>query len=103
MTRDGAIIFRDLVGKLDTIRLQCEKCGRSGSYRRDRLISRYGLDTTPAKLLLIAAFEQSSPIRHIAMRSPHSRGSPGITATLMAGGSVTDPIKGRADDRQSCP
>jgi hypothetical protein len=25
MPRDGAIIFRDLVGKLDTIRVECEK------------------------------------------------------------------------------
>jgi hypothetical protein len=45
MPRDGAIIFRNLVGKLDTIRVECEKCGRSGSYRLDRLFSRYGLDT----------------------------------------------------------
>jgi hypothetical protein len=26
MLRDGAIIFRDLVGKLDVLRLECDKC-----------------------------------------------------------------------------
>jgi hypothetical protein len=45
MPRDGAIIFRDLVGKLNVVRVECDKCGRDGTYRLDRLISRYGLDT----------------------------------------------------------
>jgi hypothetical protein len=44
MPRDGAIIFRDLVGKLDVLNVECEKCGRRGRYRLDRLIERYGLD-----------------------------------------------------------
>ena len=26
--RDGAIIFADLIGKLDLLRVACEKCGR---------------------------------------------------------------------------
>lgn len=38
MPRDGAIIFRDLVGKLTVLRITCDKCGRSGQYRLDRLI-----------------------------------------------------------------
>jgi hypothetical protein len=29
MPRDSAIIFRDLVGKLDLFNIECEKCGRS--------------------------------------------------------------------------
>ena len=29
--RDGAIIFADLIGKLDLLRVACEKCGRWGS------------------------------------------------------------------------
>jgi hypothetical protein len=45
MPRHGAIIFRDLVGKLSIVRVECEKCGRDGTYRLDRLISRYDLDT----------------------------------------------------------
>ena len=28
MPRDGAIIFSDLIGKLDVLRVSCEKCGR---------------------------------------------------------------------------
>jgi hypothetical protein len=32
MPREGAIIFRDLVGKLDVLRITCEKCGRAGQY-----------------------------------------------------------------------
>jgi hypothetical protein len=42
MLREGAIIFRDLVGAL--LRVECDKCGRAGRYRVDRLIKRYGID-----------------------------------------------------------
>ncbi len=28
-----AIIFRDLIGKLDVLRLECPKCGRAAQYR----------------------------------------------------------------------
>jgi hypothetical protein len=44
MPRDGAIIFRDLVGKLDVLNLECDKCGRRGRYHLHRLIERYGID-----------------------------------------------------------
>jgi DNA polymerase III epsilon subunit-like protein len=44
MPREGAIIFRDLVGKLDVLYVECEKCGRFGRYHLDRLIERYGID-----------------------------------------------------------
>ena len=44
MPRDGAIIFRDLVGKLDVLNIECAKCGRRGRYRLDRLIEQYGID-----------------------------------------------------------
>jgi hypothetical protein len=44
MPRDGAIIFRDLVGKLDVLNVECEKCGRRGRYHLHRLIERYGID-----------------------------------------------------------
>jgi hypothetical protein len=32
MPRDGAIIFGDLVGKLDVLKVACGKCGREGRY-----------------------------------------------------------------------
>jgi len=44
MPRDGAIIFRDLVGKLEVLNVECDKCGRRGRYRLDRLIVQYGID-----------------------------------------------------------
>src|SRR5262249_25308891 len=44
MPRDGAITFRDIVRKLTVLRITCDKCGRSGQYRVDRLIMRYGID-----------------------------------------------------------
>jgi hypothetical protein len=44
MPRDGAITFRDIVGKPTVMRIACDKCGRSGQYRVDRLIMGYGID-----------------------------------------------------------
>jgi hypothetical protein len=41
MPRDGAIIFRDLVGKLDVLNVECLKCRR---HHLHRLIERYGID-----------------------------------------------------------
>jgi hypothetical protein len=42
MPGEGAIIFADLIGKLDVLRIECAKCGRSGRYRVGRLVQRYG-------------------------------------------------------------
>jgi hypothetical protein len=36
--------MRDIVGKLDALRIECDKCGRRGQYRVDRLIEQYGID-----------------------------------------------------------
>ena len=44
MPRDGAIIFADLIGKLDALRVACDKCGRDGCYGLARLINRCGRD-----------------------------------------------------------
>ena len=44
MPREGAIIFRDIVGKLDVLRIESDKCGRRGRYRVDRLVKKYGID-----------------------------------------------------------
>jgi hypothetical protein len=32
------------VGKLEVLNVECDKCGRRGRYRFDRLIERYGID-----------------------------------------------------------
>ena len=44
MPRDGAIIFSDLIGKLDVLRVTCEKCGRHNLARliRSRRMNRGG-------------------------------------------------------------
>jgi hypothetical protein len=42
MPRDGAIIFDDLICKIDVLRVECPKCGRSGRYRLADLLMRYG-------------------------------------------------------------
>ena len=44
MPRDGAIIFSDLIGKLDVLRVSCEKCGREGRYCLTYLIVKRGRD-----------------------------------------------------------
>jgi hypothetical protein len=44
MSRDGAIIFSDLIGKLDVPPVTCAKCERAGRYRLDRLIDVRGRD-----------------------------------------------------------
>ena len=28
----------------DVVRIECERCGRAGSYRRDGLMARFGVD-----------------------------------------------------------
>jgi hypothetical protein len=38
MPRDGAIIFGDLIGKLDVLNVACAKCNRAGRYQVQHLI-----------------------------------------------------------------
>jgi hypothetical protein len=44
MPRDGAIVFGDLIGKVDVLRVACDSfnCNRAGSYRIARLIEQHG-------------------------------------------------------------
>ena len=42
MPRDGAIIFSDLIGKLDVLRVSCSQCERDGCYGLSRLIDKRG-------------------------------------------------------------
>jgi hypothetical protein len=44
MPRDGAIIFGDLIDKLDVLNVACKKCGRKGRYAVARLIEQRGRD-----------------------------------------------------------
>ena len=38
----GSLLLREYPGEI--VRLSCEKCGRLGQYRRQKLIERYGAD-----------------------------------------------------------
>jgi len=42
MPREGAIIFADLIGKLDVLYVHCLKCSRAGRYRVRQLIEERG-------------------------------------------------------------
>ena len=42
MPRDGATVFSDLTGKLEVLRVSCDKCGRDGCYGLHRLIEKRG-------------------------------------------------------------
>jgi hypothetical protein len=38
---------------LDVVRINCERCGRAGSYRRDGLMVRFGADIALPDLLVV--------------------------------------------------
>jgi hypothetical protein len=101
MPRDGAIIFDDLVGKLDVLRIECAKCERSGRYRLADLISRYGRD---AKLFaftddVTATCERrrarcdSDPCGAPARYRPTSTPGPGILGRAMLPGTSEAPAR----------
>jgi hypothetical protein len=46
--RDGVITFSDLAGRLEVLRVECERCGRHGRYPVAKLIAEHGGD---AKLI----------------------------------------------------
>jgi hypothetical protein len=52
MPRDGAIVFSDLIGKLDVLRVvACDKCGRDGRYQVQHLIDDRGRDGKNRRLV----------------------------------------------------
>jgi hypothetical protein len=44
MPHDGSLTPRDLVEKLAVLRVECQKCGRSGRYRVTTLAKQIGWD-----------------------------------------------------------
>ena len=44
LPRDGAVIFSDLIGKLDVLRVSYSQCARDGCYGLSRLITQRGRD-----------------------------------------------------------
>jgi hypothetical protein len=79
MPRDGAIISRDLVDKLEVLHVECDKCGRRGRYRLDRLIEQYRLD---AKLF---DWEPEADCPRKVARNEHDP----------CGGALPGPVEGR--------
>ena len=69
----GLVAVRIMKGSLsiseypgDIVRLSCEKCGRSGQYRKRNLIERYGADmrclTCAERLRSVIAWKESSTL-----------------------------------------
>jgi hypothetical protein len=44
MPRDGALTFSDLAGRLDVLRVHCERCDLHGRYSVAKLTTDYGRD-----------------------------------------------------------
>jgi hypothetical protein len=42
----GYISFGEIAAKLPMLRVECSRCGRRGRYRTDKLIERYGADSS---------------------------------------------------------
>jgi hypothetical protein len=66
LPRDGSVTFSDLTGKLDVLKVTCDKCGRAGRYGVAQLIEQHGrdgkltdwlstTDRAPADLALVGA------------------------------------------------
>jgi hypothetical protein len=62
MPRDGALTPRDLAGKLDVLRVECETCDRSGRYRVTTLVDPppgHEGRSPPARRLARSFFQQA--------------------------------------------
>ena len=44
MPRDGSLTPVDLIGELDVLRVECEKCGRADRYLIDCMVQQLGCD-----------------------------------------------------------
>jgi hypothetical protein len=62
----GSLQLREYPGEI--VRLSCEKCGRSGQYRKQKLIERYGADMRlPGLREEIAQCERQGQMRDACM------------------------------------
>lgn len=48
--------------RLDVVRIECERCGRSGGYRREGLLARFGPDAALPDVLMALASRLSLTI-----------------------------------------
>ena len=87
MPREGAIIFRDLVGKLDVLNIECEKCSRRGRYRLDRLVEhKFPHQTAISKPIMVilhrTSWERRSTPSWLALRRRCDGATGGAIALL---------------------
>jgi len=79
----GSLQLRDYPG--DMVRLSCEKCGRSGQYRKQKLIERYGADMRlpdlREEIATVRASGQNARCLHGSLRRPYSEVGPPETGT----------------------
>jgi hypothetical protein len=85
MPCDGAIIFSDLMGKLDVLRVECAKCERAGRYRLADLITRYGRDESSLPCTRKQARSDSDPCAAIWPRSSSGHPARGNCSSKTAG------------------
>ena len=93
MPRDGAIIFSDLIGKLDVPRVRCSQCGRDGCYGLSRLITQRGRD---AKIidwldeLTAECPKKDCPQHERSMRGRSARNCRSCCSLLLGHGAMAD-------------
>lgn len=46
MTRRGYVSLGEIAAKLRMLRIECDRCGRAGRYRIDKLVAKYGADAS---------------------------------------------------------
>jgi hypothetical protein len=51
--RTGSVSLAEF--PLDVVRIDCQRCGRAGSYRREGLIERFGADAALPDVLIALA------------------------------------------------
>jgi len=90
--RDGAIIFRYVVGKLTVLRIECEKCRRSGQYWLDRLIMRYGIDAERRRRL---------PHSSVGVRAAQNMERLDLGSCRMIALNIVGDVTGHQEDRRS--
>ena len=45
-SRRGYVSLGEIAAKLRVLRIECDRCGRFGRYRTDKLVARYGGDAS---------------------------------------------------------
>ena len=96
MPRHGAIIFADLIGKLDLLRVSCEKCERDG--RAYLTIPRAAAARMPARIVELIRHAKSTDAAHgcpallngeeTAIGAARTRRILGTPSSIIAGESV---------------